>query len=70
MKTAQRVLGLALLAVVGPAPALRAQVTATGNIYVMVKDESGAVLPGVTATSPAPSAPARRRSGTNGDTAS
>ena len=50
MRTAQRVLGLALLAAVGFAPTLRAQVTATGNIYGTVTDESGAVLPGATVT--------------------
>ena len=50
MRTAQRVLGLALLAAVGFAPAARAQAAATGNIYGTVRDESGAVLPGATAT--------------------
>jgi hypothetical protein len=44
----RRVLALALLAVACSAPAVRAQVAATGNIYGTVKDESGAVLPGAT----------------------
>jgi hypothetical protein len=67
MKTAQRVLGLALLAAVGFAPAARAQVAATGNIYGTVKDESGAVLPGVTATLTGAFGTRSTTSGTNGD---
>ena len=67
MRTAQRVLGLALLAVVGFAPALRAQVTATGNIYGTVRDESGAVLPGVTATLTGAFGTRSTTSGTGGD---
>jgi len=67
MRTAQRVLGLALLAVVGFAPALRAQVTAMGNIYGTVRDESGAVLPGATATLTGAFGTRTTTSGTNGD---
>jgi hypothetical protein len=67
MRTAQRVLGLALLAAVGFAPTLRAQVTATGNIYGTVKDESGAVLPGATATLTGAFGTRSTTSGTNGD---
>jgi hypothetical protein len=67
MRTAQRALGLALLAAVGFAPTLRAQVTATGNIYGTVKDESGAVLPGVTATLTGAFGTRATTSGTNGD---
>jgi hypothetical protein len=67
MRTAQRVLGLALLAAVGFAPAARAQVAATGNIYGTVKDESGAVLPGVNATLTGAFGTRSTTSGTSGD---
>lgn len=67
MRTAQRVLGLALLAAVGFAPAARAQVASTGNIYGTVKDESGAVLPGATASLTGAFGTRSTTSGTNGD---
>jgi len=67
MRTAQRVLGLALLAAVGFAPALRAQVSAMGNVYGTVRDESGAVLPGATATLTGAFGTRSTTSGTNGD---
>jgi Carboxypeptidase regulatory-like domain len=67
MKAAQRVLGLVLLAAVGFAPAARAQVASTGNIYGTVKDESGAVLPGATATLTGAFGTRTTTSGTNGD---
>jgi hypothetical protein len=67
MRTTQRVLGIALLAAVGFAPAARAQVTSTGNIYGTVKDESGAVLPGATATLTGAFGTRTTTSGTNGD---
>src|SRR5436190_356102 len=50
MRSACRALALVLLAAVGFAPAAHAQVLPTGNIYGTVRDESGAVLPGATAT--------------------
>ena len=67
MRSTQRVLGIALLAAVGFAPAARAQVTSTGNIYGTVKDESGAVLPGVTATLTGAFGTRSTTSGTGGD---
>ena len=67
MRTTQRVLGLALLAAVGFAPAARAQVASTGNIYGTVKDESGAVLPGATASLTGAFGTRSTTSGTNGD---
>jgi hypothetical protein len=67
MRTAQRVLGLALLAAVGFAPAARAQVASTGNIYGTVKDESGALLPGATATLTGAFGTRSTTSGTGGD---
>ena len=67
MRSTQRVLGIALLAAVGFAPAARAQVTSTGNIYGTVKDESGAVLPGVTATLTGAFGTRSTTSGTSGD---
>jgi hypothetical protein len=67
MTKAQRVLGLVLLAVVGFAPAARAQVAATGNIYGTVRDESGAVLPGATATLTGAFGTRSTTSGTSGD---
>jgi hypothetical protein len=67
MRTAHRVLGLALLAAVGFAPAARAQVASTGNIYGTVKDESGAVLPGATATLTGAFGTRSTTSGTGGD---
>ncbi|HEV7501411.1 MAG TPA: carboxypeptidase regulatory-like domain-containing protein, partial [Vicinamibacteria bacterium] len=63
---ARRVLGLVLLAAVGFAPAVRAQV-ATGNIYGTVKDESGAVLPGATATLTGAFGTRTTTSGTDGE---
>jgi len=67
MRTAQRVLALILLAAVGFAPAARAQVAATGNIYGTVRDESGAVLPGATATLTGAFGTRTTASGTNGE---
>jgi len=67
MRTAQRVLALVLLAAVGFAPAARAQVAATGNIYGTVRDESGAVLPGATATLTGAFGTRSTTSGTNGE---
>jgi hypothetical protein len=45
----KRTVGLALALLLGLAPGLFAQ-TATGSVYGLVTDESGAVLPGATAT--------------------
>jgi len=64
---ARRALGLVLLAALGFAPTARAQVAATGNIYGTVRDESGAVLPGATATLTGAFGTRTTTSGTNGD---
>ena len=59
-------LGLALL-VAGLAPAAFAQVSATGNVYGTVTDESGAVLPGATATLSGALGSRSTTSGANGE---
>ncbi|PYQ23570.1 MAG: hypothetical protein DMF81_08355, partial [Acidobacteria bacterium] len=59
-------LGLALL-LACLAPAAFAQVSATGNVYGTVTDESGAVLPGATATLSGALGSRRTTSGANGE---
>ncbi len=67
MRSACRALGLVLLAAVGFAPAALAQVSSTGSIYGTVRDESGAVLPGATATLTGAFGTRSTTSGTNGE---
>src|SRR5262244_1466676 len=67
MRSACRAFVLVLLVAVGLAPAARAQTATGGNIYGVVKDESGAVLPGATVTLTGAFGTRATTSGTDGE---